>query len=219
MRSRRGRSRDERRLKVLVATRSAGKLRELRGILEEAGMTGITLDDAGIAESRDEDAIECYATFEENALAKARYFHRKSGMPTLADDSGLRVDALDGAPGVWSKRFSGRSDLSGQELDDANNAKLLSELRGQENRSASYACAAAWVNGSEEHFAIGETSGRIVDEPGGDNGFGYDPYFFSNELRKTFGDATIAEKQVASHRGRAFRSLIAALRGRWSTGC
>ena len=135
-----------------------------------------------------------------------------SGLPTLADDSGLRVDALDGAPGVWSKRFSGRNDLSGQELDDANNAKLMSELRGQENRLASYACAAAWVNGREELVAMGETSGRIVDEPSGDNGFGYDPYFFSTELGKTFGDAATAEKQVVSHRGRAFRALAAALR-------
>jgi XTP/dITP diphosphohydrolase len=201
-------------LKVLLATRSAGKLRELRGILEEAGLEGITLDDIGFPETDEEEGIECHSTFEENALAKARYFHRLSGLPTLADDSGLRVDALDGAPGVWSKRFSGRNDLSGQELDDANNAKLMSELRGQENRLASYACAAAWVNGPEELVAMGETSGRIVDEPSGDNGFGYDPYFLSTELGKTFGEATTAEKQVVSHRGRAFRALAAALRAR-----
>jgi XTP/dITP diphosphohydrolase len=135
-------------------------------------------------------------------------------MPALADDSGLRVDALDGAPGVWSKRFSGRKDLSGQELDDANNAKLMSELRGQENRSASYACAAAYVDGDRELVAMGETFGRIVDSPSGGEGFGYDPYFFSTELVKTFGDAPVGEKQAVSHRGRAFRALVAALRER-----
>ena len=199
--------------KVLLATRSAGKLRELKGILEEAGLIGVSLADYGIPESRDEDGIECHSTFEENALAKARYFNRLTGMPTLADDSGLRVDALDGAPGVWSKRFSGRSDLSGQALDNANNAKLLSELRGQENRLASYACAAAYANGGEEYVAMGETFGHIVDQPSGDNGFGYDPYFHSAELEKTFGDATTAEKQAISHRGRAFRALMSALRG------
>jgi XTP/dITP diphosphohydrolase len=130
----------------------------------------------------------------------------------MADDSGLRVDALDGAPGVWSKRFSGRKDLSGQALDDANNAKLLSELEGQENRGASYACAAAFVDGDREVVAMGETFGTIVDEPSGDQGFGYDPYFFSHELGKTFGGATVPEKQAVSHRGRAFRELMHSLR-------
>ena len=93
----------------------------------------------------------------------------------------------------------------------------LSELRGQENRIASYACAAAYANGGEEYVAMGETFGHIVDQPSGDNGFGYDPYFRSAELEKTFGDATTAEKQAISHRGRAFRALMIALRSR-STG-
>src|SRR4051812_42557190 len=104
-------------MKVLLATRSAGKLRELSGILAEAGLEGITLDEEGIDYSPSEEGIECYDTFEENALAKAHYFHTMSGLPTMADDSGLSVIALGGAPGVWSKRFSGRSDLSGQDLD------------------------------------------------------------------------------------------------------
>ncbi len=199
--------------RVLLATRSAGKLRELKGILDEARLVGVSLVDAGIEESPDEESIECHQTFEENALAKARYFNRLSGMPALADDSGLRVDALDGAPGVWSKRFSGRKDLTGQELDDANNAKLMSELSGQENRNASYACAAAYVAGDIEVVTMGETFGRIVDTPSGDQGFGYDPHFFSTELGKTFGDATVPEKQAVSHRGRAFTALVASLRG------
>ena len=200
--------------RVLLATRSHGKLRELHGILAEAGFSGITLDEYGLAYLPEEESIECYETFEENALAKARYFHAKSGLPTMADDSGLSVSALAGAPGVWSKRYSGRSDLSGQALDDANNAKLLSELTGVHDWSAKYSCAAAYVDDRREEVAFGETYGRIVDEPRGTEGFGYDPYFFSTELGETFGEASIAAKQKVSHRGRAFRALVDALRQR-----
>ena len=199
---------------VLLATRSYGKLRELLGILAEAGLLGLTLDEFGIEYSPAEEGIECFDTFEENAMAKARYFHALSGIPTVADDSGLSVNALNGAPGVWSKRYSGRSDLEGQALDDANNAKLLSELSDADDRSAKYSCAAAYVDDSEEDVALGATHGRIVAEPRGTGGFGYDPYFFSTELNKTFGEASIAEKQQVSHRGRAFRALFAALRER-----
>lgn len=195
--------------KVLLATRSAGKLRELRGILDEAGIAGVTLDAVGIPESSDEDDLECFETFEENALAKARYFHRLTGMPAMADDSGLCVTALGGAPGVYSKRYSRRTELTGEPLDDANNAKLQDELRAHEGKSASYTCAAAYVDDSGERVAIGETFGRIVPIGSGTHGFGYDPYFFSTELNKTFGEATTAEKQAVSHRGRAFRALVA----------
>ncbi len=205
-------------LRVLVATRSAGKLRELDGILAEAGMQGVSLADAGMAESADEDAIECHETFEENALAKARHFNRLSGLPTIADDSGLCVDALGGAPGVWSKRYSGRPDLNGQALDDANNAKLLSELAEFDDRSAGYACAAAFSHGSVEIVERGETRGSIIAVPLGDNGFGYDPYFFSDELGMTFGEATTSAKQEVSHRGRAFKALFNALAIRHQRG-
>ena len=200
--------------RVLLATRSLGKLRELSGILYDEGMLGITLDQARIDYSPDEEGIECFDTFEENALAKARYFYRKSGLPTLADDSGLSVSSLGGAPGVWSKRYSGRDDLEGQELDDANNAKLLSALKGFRDVSASYTCAAAYVDGQTEASALGQTFGRLVTEPVGENGFGYDPYFYSAELEKTFGEAGVPEKAGVSHRGRAFRALFAALRER-----
>ena len=198
--------------RVLLATRSHGKLRELHGILGDAGFVGVTLDDFGIPYSPEEEGIECFDTFEENALAKARYFHARSNMPTMADDSGLSVTALGGAPGVWSKRFSERSDLSGQDLDDANNEKLLFELGDRRDRSAKYSCAAAYVDDDVEVVAMGETHGRIVDDPRGQGGFGYDPYFFSTELSQTFGEASIREKQRVSHRGRAFRSLVDALR-------
>jgi XTP/dITP diphosphohydrolase len=200
--------------RVLLATRSHGKLKELHGILAEAGIEGITLDHLGIQYSPDEESIECFDTFEENALAKARYFFGLGGIPTMADDSGLSVSALGGAPGVWSKRYSGRRDLSGQMLDDANNAMLLDELRNADDRSARYSCAAAYVDDAVEEVATGETEGRIVDAPRGAGGFGYDPYFFSAELNETFGEATIDAKQIVSHRGRAFRALVTALRER-----
>ncbi len=203
--------------RVLLATRSHGKLRELHGILAEAGFVGVTLDEYGIPYSSEEEGIECYDTFEDNALAKARYFHARTGLPTMADDSGLSVSALGGAPGVWSKRYSGRDDLTGQALDDANNEKLLSELKDASDRSAKYSCAAAYVYKSREEVAMGETHGRIVDEPRGSEGFGYDPYFYSTELNQTFGEASIGEKQRVSHRGRAFRALGDALRERGRT--
>lgn len=192
----------------LIATRSEGKLRELNGILAAAGLRAVTLSQAGIVESSGEDGIECFATFEENALAKARYFNALSGMPTLADDSGLCVDALGGAPGVWSKRFSGRNELTGQELDDANNEKLMAELVGEVSMGAGYKCAAAFVAGRVEAIEIGEVRGEIIREPRGENGFGYDPYFHSSELGLTFGEATTEAKELVSHRGRAFRALF-----------
>ena len=203
--------------RVLLATRSHGKLKELHGILTDAGFVGITLDEFGIPYSPEEEGIESFDTFEENALAKARYFHARSRMPTMADDSGLSVNALNGAPGVWSKRYSGRSDLTGQDLDDANNAKLLSELESAADKSAKYSCAAAYVDDTGEYVAMGEVHGEIVAEPRGNGGFGYDPYFFSTELNQTFGEASIGEKQQVSHRGRAFRSLVDALRERGRT--
>jgi XTP/dITP diphosphohydrolase len=192
----------------LIATRSEGKLRELNGILATAGLRAVNLSQAMIPQSDAEEGIECFDTFEQNALAKARYFHELSGMPTIADDSGLCVDALGGAPGVWSKRFSGRDDLSGQDLDDATNAKLMSELEGQSNLAAEYKCAAAFVDGDVEAVEMGEVRGEIVRDPRGDNGFGYDPYFFATELGMTFGEASTEAKERISHRGRAFRALI-----------
>lgn len=197
--------------RVLMATRSAGKLRELEGILAECGLMGVTLDSVGLDPTPDEDGIECFLTFEENALAKARYFHRMSGLPTVADDSGLCVNALNGAPGVFSKRYSWREGLSGQDLDDANNAKLLTELADVSDRSASYACAAAFAAAGVELVTMGYVHGTIERGARGSGGFGYDPYFFCTELRQTFGEAGLAEKARVSHRARAFRALVDAL--------
>jgi XTP/dITP diphosphohydrolase len=202
---------------VLLATRSAGKVRELRPLLLARGLDVISLDDAGIAESDVEDALEVFETFEENALAKARHFARISGRPTFADDSGLAVDALGGRPGVKSKRWSGRVDLSGQALDDENNRLLVEALRNTSDRRAHYVCAAAFVDGARELVCRGEVHGRILEVPSGSGGFGYDPFFFSDELGKSFGDATREEKAAVSHRARAFAALLSRLDLRGNT--
>ncbi len=193
---------------MLLATRSAGKIRELHALFAAAGLEVIDLREAGIAELPDEDALESGATFEENALAKARYFQRLTGRPTVADDSGLEVDALRGAPGVYSKRWSERPDLSGQALDDANNALLLRRLEGATDRGARYVCAAAYCDADTELVERGEVRGSITRVPRGTGGFGYDPYFESAELGRTFGEVSMAEKARVSHRARAFAKLL-----------
>lgn len=194
--------------RVLLATRSAGKLRELRPMFAAAGFDAIDLDSAGISESPLEDDLETADTFEGNALAKARHFHRVSGLPAVADDSGIEVRALDGAPGVRSKRWSGRPDLAGQALDDANNALLLERLAGASDRRARYVCAAAWCDADGEIVERGETDGAIIAAPRGSGGFGYDPYFVSAELGRTFAEVSATEKARVSHRGRAFSALL-----------
>jgi XTP/dITP diphosphohydrolase len=197
---------------VLLATRSEGKLRELRPLFGAAGLAVADLREASLPLSPDEDAVEAFDTFEANALAKARYFHALTGRPAIADDSGLEVDALNGQPGVRSKRWSGRIDLSGQSLDDANNARLLDAVRDVHEPAARYLCAAAYVDGAREEMTRGETRGMIVRDARGVHGFGYDPYFFSVELGATFGESSREAKERVSHRGRAFRALLERLR-------
>ena len=198
--------------RILLATRSAGKLRELIPLFADAGFAAITLEDAGIVESPEEDQLEAFSTFEENALAKARYFFsRGEGIAVVADDSGLEVAYLKGAPGVRTKRWSGRSDLTGQPLDDANNAMLQRALLGAPDRSARYVCVAAYVDAQSERTTRGESSGHILDAPRGTGGFGYDPYFYSDELAVTFAEAMRKDKERVSHRGRAFARLLAEL--------
>ena len=197
---------------IVIATRSEGKLRELRPMFAGAGLAAVDLGDLDIHESPDEDGLEVFDTFEENALAKARYFARRCGLATIADDSGLEVLALHGRPGVRSKRYCGRDDLRGQDLDDANNAKLLGELAAFQDRRARYVCVAAFVGiDGAELVQRGETAGTILAAPRGGNGFGYDPYFLSDELGRTFGEADASEKERVSHRGRAFSALIGAI--------
>jgi XTP/dITP diphosphohydrolase len=194
---------------LLLATRSEGKLRELRPLFAARSIDVVDLRDIGLAESAIEETLETHATFEDNALAKARYFHSVSRRATVADDSGLVVPALDGRPGVLSKRWSGRTDLTGQALDDENNRLLLRSLEKAHDRSAYYVCAAAYVGSDREIVCRGEVHGTILDAARGDGGFGYDPYFVSTELGRTFGEVSADEKARVSHRARAFLALIA----------
>lgn len=199
--------------RVLLATRSVGKIRELRALFaaHASDIEVIGLDEAGVDPGNEESALESADSFEENAAAKARYFHGRTGLATVADDSGLCVDALGGAPGVHSKRWSGRADLDGQALDDANNALLLMRLSGAATRRARYVCVAAFCDATRVILERGEAMGVITREPSGSGGFGYDPYFLSDDLGRTFADVTLEEKAAVSHRARAFRKLVARL--------
>ena len=197
-------------MKVLAATRSAGKQREIRRGLGPAGLEVVFPDDIWLRESSAGDPLEQSDSFEANARQKAEYFARLSSMPTFADDSGLEVFSLGGAPGVHSKRWAGAAG-SEAEIDAANNAELLRRLAGapESRRLARYRCVLFYLPsyGAVPTICQGDCTGRILDAPRGANGFGYDPYFFSDELGKTFGEATDEEKDAVSHRGRALRAL------------
>lgn len=216
---------------LVLATRSAGKIRELRALCLAQGYVTQTLDEAGIAQTAAEDAIEVFETFVENAEAKARYFAQQlPGRVILAEDSGLEVDALHGAPGVRSKRWAG-STASGAQLDADNNAALLRALQNVRDaalRTARYRCVAVCVCDTEQEAAeatrvrapvdiradlwTGEgcVDGVLTRVARGAGGFGYDPYFESVELGKTFGEALGEEKARVSHRARALSAVFAA---------
>jgi len=206
--------------RFLLATRSEGKLRELREIFSEFGLEAVALSALGIPESARENNLEEFDTFEENALAKARYFFDLSGgMPTFGDDSGMCVDALNGEPGVYSKRWSGREDLEPSELDAANNAKLVARMRAARAEQGTaftdtgrYISVAAFKDAVGEVTRRGEIEGRVLTIPRGTGGFGYDPYFEAPELGGTFAESSIKNTAAGSHRARAFRALLAALR-------
>jgi XTP/dITP diphosphohydrolase len=202
---------------LLVATRSPDKLREIRQILGRDAPVGrvVSLHDQGVEEVAAEHSIEAFATFHENAIAKARYFAERSGMTTLAEDSGLCVDALDGAPGVRSKRFSGRFDLSGAALDAENTRLLLELLSGvpADRRAAQYVCVVALLlllDGSVRTFR-GTCPGVILEEPRGTNGFGYDPVFRPAGQTTSFGELPQTLKNQLSHRAQALRSARPAI--------
>lgn len=183
-------------------------------MLEAAGYLPFDLDTVGISELPEEATVESHATFEANALAKAHYFAaRYPNVAVLADDSGLVVDALGGAPGVHSRRWAllAGEYAFGMDSDAANNARLLRELSRQNDsaRSARFVCAAAWVEAGRELVAVGEVEGEILHEARGSHGFGYDPYFLSTELGKGFGEALPQEKSLVSHRARAVASVLA----------
>jgi XTP/dITP diphosphohydrolase len=211
-------------VKLLIATRNEGKAREIRDLFTGLPFELVFPADQQFLEPLPEEAdVEHGATFIENASAKARYFARRSGLITVAEDSGLEVDALNGAPGVHSARFAalygekGRGEETG---DAANNALLLRRLEGvaEEHRTARYRCVVAYLETSVGTPQLVEAvcEGRILTEPRGTGGFGYDPYFWSIDLEMGFGEAPLAAKQRVSHRGRAMRALIEVLVRRYA---
>ncbi len=185
-------------IKLIAATNNQHKLVEMRDILGES-FEVVSLKELGVEVKVEEDG----ATFYANALKKAREICKITGMPALADDSGLMVDALAGAPGVFSARYAG--DI----LDDnANNNKLLQEMQGVENRRAKFVSSIVLFYPNGNHIsAVGDVKGYILAGLEGENGFGYDPLFYSTDLEKSFGVATAEEKNAVSHRGRALARL------------
>lgn len=208
-------------MQVLVATRSEHKRSEIEAIAREVWGRGSgsielrSLTDLHVEPTVAEDHLEPYDTFEANARSKARYFRRLTGLPTLADDSGICVAALDWGPGVRTKRFAPDSwraepEQAGLGRDEANNRYLLHRLEevGATDRSAFYACAAVAVGFGPEVTIRGEAHGSILKSPVGVGGFGYDPLFFDEELNLAFAEISAEEKNRRSHRGRAFRAMF-----------
>lgn len=198
--------------KLLVATRNAGKQREIRALLADIPFEIVFPEDRGLWERPEERAVEDAESFEGNARRKAEYFARLSRMPTVAEDSGLEVFALGGAPGVHSRRFAFPAPTDPAEQDAANNAELLRRLVGapDDRRRARYRCVVCYL---EQHDGVpalfeGSCLGRVLAEPAGTGGFGYDPLFHSDDLGTSFGLAAPEAKAAVSHRGRAFRAFV-----------
>lgn len=184
---------------VVLASNNAGKLKELNKLLAPLNIDVIAQAEFGIT-----DAEETGLTFVENAILKARWAANHSGLPAIADDSGLSVDALDGAPGIYSARYSGQGDA-------ANNTKLLAALNGEPNRRAHYMCALAFMRFAADPSPIlaeGRWHGSIRLEPVGTGGFGYDPIFQAPETNTSAAQLSIEQKQGLSHRSKAVASLL-----------
>ncbi len=196
---------------LVLATRNRDKIREIRDILQDSPWTFRNLDDFPGAE----EVIEDGQTFEENALKKARACCRHTGMPSLADDSGLEVAFLKGRPGVQSNRFAGAKATYRQNNDML--VRLMGEV-SRENRKAKFRCIVAFVHGEYEKIIEGICEGYILSSPRGDQGFGYDPLFFKPEKGKTFAEMSGEEKNRISHRGNAFRNMDRFLREYYGTG-
>jgi XTP/dITP diphosphohydrolase len=188
--------------KLVIASNNAGKLREFERLLAPLGIEVLTQAQLGISE-----AEEPHCTFVENALAKARHVSRASGLPALADDSGICVDALGGAPGVLSARYAGDNPKS----DRRNNDKLLQDMQGVADRRAHYYCVLVLVRHADDPqpiIAEGEWQGEIALEERGDGGFGYDPMFWLPELGRMSAELSHDEKAQYSHRAKAMQVLL-----------
>ncbi len=190
---------------IVIASNNAGKLREIDNLLSPLGYTLRPQADFAVTQ-----ACEPYPTFIENCLGKARHAAKSTGLPALADDSGLCVRALGGDPGVHSARYAGQT-----ATDGANNAKLLASLAGIAQRDAYYYCVMVYLRHADDPqplIAEGRWHGMIIDEARGSGGFGYDPHFYIPQLDKTAAELGMAEKNAISHRGKALSSLAAQLK-------
>lgn len=191
--------------KLVIASNNAGKLREFQYMLAPLGIEVLTQEQLGISE-----AEEPHCTFIENALAKARHVSRESGLPALADDSGICVDALGGAPGVLSARYAGEP-----KSDQRNNEKLLQAMQGVADRGAHYYCVLVLVRHADDPqplIAEGEWHGEIAQQERGDGGFGYDPLFWLVERGKMSAELERDEKALLSHRAQAMKVLLQRMR-------
>ncbi len=193
--------------KLILASNNPGKLREFAALLATVDFEVLPQAQFNVPE-----AEEPHFTFVENAIAKARHAARLTGLPALADDSGICVDALGGAPGVFSARYAGEP-----KSDQRNNEKLIADLARQPNRRAHYYCILVFVRHADDPqpiIAEGEWHGEIIDTPRGQNGFGYDPYFWLPEFGCTGAELAAEKKNAISHRGKALAELIGKLRAR-----
>ncbi|ABI57787.1 RdgB/HAM1 family non-canonical purine NTP pyrophosphatase [Alkalilimnicola ehrlichii MLHE-1] len=193
--------------RIVLASGNPGKVRELQGLLKETGIQVIPQSEYCVP-----DAEETGLSFIENAILKARHACRHTDLPALADDSGLEVDFLDGEPGIYSARYAGSHGD-----DVANNDRLLGELDGvpEAERTARFRCVIALLRHAEDPMPLvvsGTWEGRILTQPRGDGGFGYDPLFFDRELGRSAAELDARTKNRHSHRGRALQALLAALR-------
>lgn len=187
---------------LVLASGNKGKIKEISDMLKDYKVVGYK--EMGL----EYEIEETGKTFYENALIKAKTVSDSLNLPVLADDSGLEVEALHGAPGIYSARYSGDG------IDDHNIDKLLKNLQGEENRKARFVCSMVLYYPSGKILSsFGETSGEILKERKGTNGFGYDPIFYSYDIEKSMGEATEEEKNAISHRGRALKQMIEKIKG------
>jgi XTP/dITP diphosphohydrolase len=195
-------------VKLVVATRNQGKLREIEPLFRDTPIRLASLTDMGVEEKPEEDKLEGYTSFSRNALAKAQYFHDRTGLPMMAEDSGIVVDALNGEPGPKSKRYAPSEMQAEFGVDRANNMHLLRQLRGvpTEERTAHFHCSVALIFENESKVFGGRVDGVILEEPRGEGGFGYDPIFLLPDRGITTAELTLDQKNEISHRGKAMRA-------------
>lgn len=195
-------------MKLVVATRNQSKLREIEPLFRGTGIRLASLTDLGLEPDPEEDRVERFTNFAQNALAKALYFHDRTGLPMMAEDSGIVVDALDGEPGYRSKRYAPAEMAAEHGVDKANNLYLLQRMRDVPDgrRAAHFHCTVAVVLEDETRLFAGRVDGVLLREPRGEGGFGYDPLFYLPERGVTTAQLTVEEKNEISHRGQAIRA-------------